>query len=708
MRIGTRIMLAIVFAVALTVAGVTAMVSYELNKVFTGNFTISSKAQLDRMSAFVQIFFDTAIANTELLRDSPLMEENIENLSRYVDLGGVQTVGSELPFSERKLYNTLLEMHKKFPAYSFIYAANYKGGMTPAPDLFLNAGFDPSQRPWYLDVIRSGKTMITEAYVSQTGDVVCTVAAPVKDPNGSQYIGAIAIDINLDTINREVGNVHVGETGYMLMINDLQQIVSDPRNSGKNIPKEKRWLGKVINDLPEDVSFALKSLLAKPSSNSNITTVEIDGKAWLANIKITSGGFALILLQERDEVFAEAMGITMSILMVGVLIFIIMLGIAWLVARSIAKPVGILAEAAQSVAQGNLDAIPSDSNIFKGELGVLHQSLQAMVAKLGELITTANDKIKEAEEALTLSRSSLVEAEEAKSHAEQARRQGVLQTAEEIGVAIGQLSEGTANLVNELKQTENITEKQRNSISHTAVAIEQMNAVVNDVASSSVRTATLADQTSLEAKQGKELMGNVIVSMNKIEEQSLAMREGLEGLSVHATSIDVIVNVISDIADQTNLLALNAAIEAARAGDSGRGFAVVADEVRKLAEKTMEATKQVNLAITTIQDSTQVNMNAMQTAAAFVSQSIEVVDKASQALERIEGMVDSTANEIRSIASASEEQAATMVEINSSTQEVHQLMGDVTEGTDRANQAVTELSTLSHRLDSIVNELRKG
>ena len=706
MKIRTKVLLGIILAVVISIICVSIMVSIEMRKAFVNNFRISSEAQLSRMEAFVNVFFDDAMGNAQLLASDPLVRRNIDKLTSYADTKEPRKpIGEELKGEEGELFQELKRITATFPAYALAYVGGRDGGFTQAPDDMLSAGYNPPERGWFKDAMNAGKALVTEAYLSDNGEAVCTVATPVRAENGNEFGGVLGFGIGLETLTKETGSVKVGTTGYVLMLDAVGQVISDPRYSDSSIPENKRWLGKTVADLPGDASQALKTILAL---KHGVKDVRFDGKDWLAGVQTTKNGWFLILLQERDEVFADAMSVTFGILIVGAIIVLVMAAVAWVVARSITGPLTVLGQASQAVAEGDLSAIPSDETRFKGELGVLHRSLKRMVAKLGELIETANNKIREAEEALGLSRQSLQQAEEAKQRAEHARKEGVIQTADQIGVVLDQLAKATSRLADEVNSLEKRAESQLDMVSGTAVAIGQMSSVVLDVAKTTARTAELADRARGEAGSGKTLVLDVVANMGRIEQQSLTMKNRMEELGAQASSIGQIINIINDIADQTNLLALNAAIEAARAGEAGRGFAVVADEVRKLAEKTMEATTQVGTAITAIQDGTTASTASMQEAADFISSSTQVAHKAGEALAGIEEVVDKTAGEVRSIATASEEQSATTEEINRRTEDIKDMTVHVSESAQRSNEVVSELLGLSQTLTAIVDDLRKG
>jgi methyl-accepting chemotaxis protein len=123
------------------------------------------------------------------------------------------------------------------------------------------------------------------------------------------------------------------------------------------------------------------------------------------------------------------------------------------------------------------------------------------------------------------------------------------------------------------------TEQQASALQQTASLDGAAHRTVRQNADNARQANQLALSASTVALRGGEVVGQVVTTMQDINDSSRKIAD--------------IIGVIDGIAFQTNILALNAAVEAARAGEQGRGFAVVASEVRSLAQRSAEAAKEI-------------------------------------------------------------------------------------------------------------------
>lgn len=207
---------------------------------------------------------------------------------------------------------------------------------------------------------------------------------------------------------------------------------------------------------------------------------------------------------------------------------------AWLIARSVTRPLLLAVSVAEQVAKGDLSQ--NIHNKSQDETGALLNALSRMQDSLHQLVGEVRD------------------------------------SAHSIEIASSEVAMGNSDLSQRTEQT-------AGNLQRTSSSMEQLTGSVRQSTESAHVANSLASSASAAAERGGEVVSQVVDNMQAIAAQSKRISD--------------IIGVIDGIAFQTNILALNAAVEAARAGEQGRGFAVVASEVRNLAQRSTAAAKDI-------------------------------------------------------------------------------------------------------------------
>ena len=202
-------------------------------------------------------------------------------------------------------------------------------------------------------------------------------------------------------------------------------------------------------------------------------------------------------------------------------------------------------------------------------------------------------------------------------------RENFNQAVESLGDTIASVVQG-ANFISRgskdiLRGSEDLAdraERQAHTLEESSDSMRVLADAVSQTAGASTRTKDIISTANHETVDSIDVVRRT--------------EKAIEQIKASSEKIGAIIGVIDEIAFQTNLLALNAGVEAARAGESGRGFAVVAMEVRGLAQRSADAAKQIKQLISHSADEVARGVELVkETGAAFdrIKSQVSVMDE---------------------------------------------------------------------------------
>ncbi len=246
------------------------------------------------------------------------------------------------------------------------------------------------------------------------------------------------------------------------------------------------------------------------------------------------------------------------------------------------------------------------------------------------------------------------------------------------------------------------SEAQAKQVAAASESMGRMAGSIEEVSGNAERCSDVARHSVEVAHKGGEAVRRTIAGMNTIRETIQDTSKRIKRLGESSQEIGNIVELIEEIAEQTNILALNASIEASRAGEASRGFAVVADEVQKLAERSTNATKKIEVLVSTIQSDTNEAVVSMERSTTDVVGGALLAENAGAALDEIEQVSHQIASLVQNISVSSKEQSGVAGAITKNMHVLRDISSKATESTAQTSGAISKLSELASQLRKTV------
>lgn len=551
-------------------------------------------------------------------------------------------------------------------------------------------GLDLSSRD-YLKTAFDGTPFVGAVVRSKaTGNLVCTVAYPIYSSDGAEVTGAVVTVLWLDHLTDIIGEINVGETGYVYLTDSEGTYIVHPEKS--------RVLTMSLSDIDKNLKLAVTASVS--ASADTMEYLSKGRKRFCAFSTVPITGWKVLAIFPMEELLAPGRSLAFLILTVGLAALILASLFFYFFAGSISRAVSKTAQVARSLSVGDTEIeIGKTRNDEIGEmLGAVKETADAMKA-----MAEAADKGASGDltvEVMPRSERDVL-GKAFSSMMERTRKQ-----ISDIQEAANVISSSTSEIMASVSQVSSGTAETSTSMSETTTTVEELKQTAQLSSKKASRVSDLGRQTAETSQDGITAIDESIDGMNRVREQMNGIADTVVHLSEQSRSIGEITATVTDITEQINLLAVNASIEAAKAGEQGRGFSVVAQEMKSLADQAKHATVQIRNILSDIQRAISSSVMSTEQGNKAVEEGLTLINKSGDAIRTLAGNVEEAANASIQIMASSQQQQVGVEQVAIAMENIQKASAQTAASMKQTENAVHDLHELGMRLKAMVEQYK--
>lgn len=210
---------------------------------------------------------------------------------------------------------------------------------------------------------------------------VITLAAPIRGPDG-RFSGAAAASVRLDFLSTVVREVHLGASGFALVLTRRGLLVAHSR----------RDLNQGVHDPLAEMSPELRTLVEPvvrraQTGASGFAAIPIDGRLFRLTYRPIGAhtGWTIATAYAEDELFADVSSLQRTQIGLAASGLAILAVAIVMLSRRITRPLAALAASAGRLATGDLDG-PLPQSSSRDEVGALTAAFRHMRDSLKDYI----------------------------------------------------------------------------------------------------------------------------------------------------------------------------------------------------------------------------------------------------------------------------------------------------------------------------------